>query len=70
MSGPQFLALAWRVPVFGGVMMALIQQQQQQAGTRPGARTPPKWRGPDVEEVEATPANLRANPALAGVIDM
>ena len=70
LSGPRFLALAWRVAAYGGVLTALLQQQQEQGRTRPGVHVPPKWRGSDVEEVEATPTNLRTNPALAGVIEM
>lgn len=67
LSGPRFLALAWRLGAYEGVISALSARQRggerQQAGV--GVRVP---KG-DVEWVEATPTNLRAHSALAGVID-
>lgn len=58
MSGPQFLALAYRVSAFSGAMAARITVQEQKSGSTNGVKT-----------VESTPSALQNDPALADLID-
>lgn len=60
LSGPRFLALAWRLPAYAGVIAARLAQAETE-------RTPEAPGG--TKTVEGSQAALRADPALAGVID-
>lgn len=61
MSGPHFLALAWRLTAYSGVVAARASAEEEN-GTAPA-------RGEPGGPVEATPLALRSDPALADVID-
>lgn len=61
MSGPHFLALAWRLSAYQGVVAARASEGQND-GTAPDRRE-------QGGSVEATPQAIRSDPALADVID-
>lgn len=56
MSGPHFLALAYRITAFQGVMAARVAAEQEGSGSERGS-------------IESTPQNLQYNSELADVID-
>jgi hypothetical protein len=60
MSGPHFLALAWRLSAFQGSVAARISSGMD--STAPA-------QGEPGGSVEATPQAIRSDPALADVID-
>jgi hypothetical protein len=61
MSGPHFLALAWRLTAYSGVVAARASAENEDS-TTPAHRE-------QGGSVEATPHALRSDPALADVID-
>lgn len=61
MSGPHFLALAYRVTAYQGVVAARFDAETEHDAPA---------RGPaGAERIESTPAALQTDPALAGMID-
>ncbi len=69
LTAPRFLALAHRTGAYEGVMAARIAEadrEDQPAGN--GAQAPAQ-RAAGVEQVESTPAVLKAHPGLAGLIE-
>jgi hypothetical protein len=66
MSGPEFLALAWRLPAYDGVMAARIraeEEKQEQEGPRTHA---PTRRGRPAEERRVVDIH---DPVFAGLIE-
>lgn len=62
MSGPHFLALAYRVSAYDGVITARAQAEDERNGTT-------TTRGEPGGRVESTPQAIRSDPALADMID-
>lgn len=69
MSGPEYLALAWRLPAYQGVLAARIAAEEEEAGSE-GPR-----RRQDTRPERYVPVDQRSelvdvhHPAFAGMID-
>jgi hypothetical protein len=61
LSGPHFLALAWRLSAYQGVVAARASAEEEN-GTAPAHREPGG-------RVESSAQAIRSDPALADVID-
>lgn len=60
MSGPHFLALAWRLPAYSGAVAGRMAAYEQEGQARhDGSAT----------VIDSTPAAIRTNTALSDVID-
>jgi hypothetical protein len=65
MSGPEFLALAWRLPAYDGVMAARIRaEEEKQEGPR--THTPANGRRKPAEERRVVDIH---DPVFAGFIE-
>jgi hypothetical protein len=62
LTGPHFLALAYRVSAYQGVMQARFMAEQNESS--PSTRSTKQD-----AEVESTPAALQQDPVLADLID-
>lgn len=63
LPGPEFLALAYRTPAYGGVMAARIEQGRDDGGTRVDDGDT------RVRQVEGRRSAITADPVLSSVID-
>lgn len=60
MSGPHFLALAWRLPAYSGAVAGrMASYEQEETGRNGGTAT----------VIDSTPMAIQTNSALSDVID-
>jgi hypothetical protein len=68
--GPEFLALAYRLPAYGGALAARVAAQDGHGGAgHAGAARGGAGRRPGAREVPGTREAIMAEPGFAGVIE-
>lgn len=62
LSGPEYMALAYRLPAYQGVMAMRVQQEEE--------RSRKNLRHRDAKLVDSSKASIQADPLLRDVVDM